>query len=357
MNTMKAALYSGIEQIAIQEVERQPPPPGHLVMKTTQIGICGSDLHAYFGHWTQTPGRAQGHETCGVVTELGEGVTGFKIGDHVVVECFSHCGECVYCQTGQYNHCLKRKGISHNMHGGFAEYTTVHHSGLFKLPAGMSSEEGALVEPLAVGVRALAQARVTYQDRVVVIGGGTIGLLCLAVAKANGVKEAMITTKYPQQARIAYELGADQVIDISQVDVKEFISGHTGSMGVDVVIETAGGAQNFNDALAIVRKRGTIVLVAGYYKPLEVNLDHIVSSEAIVTGSNCYGYSGMQTDFQAAIDLIASGKVAATKIVTHRFGLDEITQAFAVAADKGSGAVKVHLLNPSPTHTKGAHIP
>jgi 2-desacetyl-2-hydroxyethyl bacteriochlorophyllide A dehydrogenase len=342
---MKAALYSGIEQIAIQEVEQLPPPPGYLVLETRQIGICGSDLHAYLGHWSQSPGRAQGHETCGVVAELGEGVTGFVIGDLVVVECFSHCGQCVYCQTGQYNHCLQRKGISHNMHGGFAEYTTVHYSGLFKLPAGMSQEDGALVEPLAVAVRALAQANATYQDRVVVIGGGTIGLLCLAVAKANGVKEAMITVKYPQQARMAQELGADQVIDIGQVDVKEFVSRHTGGLGVDAVVETVGGGQNFDDALAIVRRRGTVVLVAGYYKPLEVNLGRIVSSEAIVTGSNCYGYSGMRTDFQAAIDLIAGGKVAVGKIVTHRYGLGEIAKAFAVAADKGSGAVKVHIVN------------
>jgi 2-desacetyl-2-hydroxyethyl bacteriochlorophyllide A dehydrogenase len=345
MTTMKAALYSGIEQIAIQEVERLPPPPGHLVLETRQIGVCGSDLHAYFGHWAQSPGLAQGHETCGVVAEVGEGVSGFAVGDRVVVECFSHCGHCVYCQTGNYNHCLERKGISHNTHGGFAEFTTVHHSGLFKLPPGMSDEEGALVEPLAVGVRALAQAGATYQDRVLVIGGGTIGLLCLAVAKANGVKEAMITVKYPQQARLARELGADQVIDINEIDVKEFVRRHTGGMGVDAVIETVGGAQNFDDSIAIARKRGTIVLVAGYYKPLEVNLSRIVWSEIKITGSNCYGYSGMTTDFQAAIDLIAGGKVDATQIVTHRFRLDEIAKAFAVAADKGSGAVKVHVFN------------
>jgi 2-desacetyl-2-hydroxyethyl bacteriochlorophyllide A dehydrogenase len=229
------------------------------------------------------------------------------------------------------------------MHGGFAEYTTVHASGLFKMAAGMSFEQGALVEPLAVGVRALAQAQATYQDRVLVIGGGTIGLLCLAVAKANGVKEALITIKYPQQARLARALGADQVIDISTVDVKEYVQQHTGGMGVDVVIETIGGGQNFDDALAILRRRGTVVLVAGYYKPLEVNLSRIVWGEPSITGSNCYGYSGMETDFQAAIDLIASGKIDPTQIVTHHFPLDQITKAFAVAADKGSGAVKVHV--------------
>src|SRR5690606_7309076 len=121
-----------------------------------------------------------------------------------------------------------------------------------------------------------------------------IGLLCLAVAKANGVKEAMITVKYPQQAEMARELGADQVININQetggVDVKDFVRQQTNNIGVDAVIETVGGGQNFDDSLAIVRRRGTIVLVAGYYKPLEVNIGRIVSTEAIITGSNCYGY-------------------------------------------------------------------
>jgi len=180
-----------------------------------------------------------------------------------------------------------------------------------------------------------------------VIGGGTIGLLCLAIAKANGVREAMITVKYPQQARIARDLGADQVIDISKIDVKDFMSSHTKEMGVDAVIETAGGGQNFDDALAIVRKRGTVVLVAGYYKPLEVDLGRIVAKEPVVTGSMCYGYSGMETDFQQAIDLIAGGKVDPTKIVTHRFPFAEISQAFVVAGDKGSGSVKVHVVNAS----------
>jgi len=342
---MKVALYSGIEQIALHEVERQAPPPGYVVVAMRQIGICGSDLHAYYGHWPQTPGQAQGHETCGLIVEVGEEVTGFAVGDHVVVECFYHCGKCVYCETGYYNLCLERKGVYHTMHGGFSEFTTVHQSALFKLPAGMSHEQGALVEPLAVGVRALALAHAGHQDRVVVIGGGTIGLLCLAIAKANGVKEVMITVKYPQQARVAKELGADQVIDITKSDVKEFIDSHTKGFGVDAVIETAGGGQNFDDSLTIVRKRGTVVLVAGYYKPLEVDLSRIVAKEPIVTGSMCYGYSGMETDFQQAIDLIASGKVDPTKIVTHRFPFAEITEAFAVAGDKGSGAVKVHVVN------------
>lgn len=341
--TMQAGLFTGIGQIALRAVERRPPPPGYAVVAVKQSGICGSDLHSYYGHWNQSHTFAHGHETCGVVTEVGAGVTQVQPGDRVVIECFAHCGDCLYCRTGQYTHCQNRRGVSHEQHGGFAEYTTAHVSGLFKIPDSMSDEEGALVEPLAVGVRALAQAGATSRDRVAVIGGGTIGLFCMAVAKANGVKETLITVKYPQQAAAARALGVDHVVDVTRQDLQEVVKELTGGLGMDVVVETVGGAKDFEDALGATRRRGTVVLVAGYHKPLTVDLSRIVWSEVLVTGSNCYGYSGMHTDFQVAIDLIASGKVDVTKIVTHRFPLSQITEAFTVAADKELGAVKVHL--------------
>ncbi len=341
--TMQAALFKDVGEIEIATVEQQSPPPGFAKIQVKQAGICGSDLHSYFGHWQQSHSYAHGHETAGVVTAVGDGVTNVQPGDRVVIECFSHCGDCLYCRTGHYNQCLQRQAVSHEQHGGFAEFTTAHASALFKIPESMSDEEGALVEPLAVGVRALAQAAATHQDRVAVIGGGTIGLLTLAVAKANGVKETLITVKYPQQAQLARELGADHVVDVTAEKVTNVVQTLTNGLGMDVVIETAGGAQNFNDALALVRKRGRVVLVAGYHESLEVDLARLVWSEAVVTGSNCYAYSGLQTDFDAAIALIAEGKVDVTKIVTHRFPLADVAKAFQVSADKREGTVKVHL--------------
>lgn len=347
-NVNRAAVYTGIEQIEIREFPQTSPPPGFIQVNTQQVGICGSDLHNYFGEWKASDAFALGHETCGTVTAIGEGVTGFELGDFVAIECFSHCGTCINCRTGGYNHCLSRKWVSENQHGGFSEYTTAHASGIFKLPDDMTPEEGAMVEPLAVAVRTLAQARATHNDSVLIIGGGTIGQLCLAVAIANGVKETAITVKYEQQAELARELGADHVIMIKDdngdyVDIKPIVKEMTNGLGMDVVIETVGTAQNFDDSLAVVRNRGTVVLVAGYHKPLEVNLARAVWSEAIIVGSNCYGYSGMVTDFDAAIEMIASGKVEATKLVTHRYSFDEIAEAFRVSADKSLGAIKVHV--------------
>lgn len=343
MTTMKAAIYTGIEQISIQEVEYTPPAPGYVGIDTKQTGICGSDLHSYFGEWDQSHTNAAGHETCGTVIELGEGVTELQLGDKVAIEFFSHCGRCLHCRKGYYNHCSERQWISHNAHGGFAEYTNAHISGLFKLPESMTFEEGALVEPLAVSYRAVGLSKATYQDRVAIIGGGTIGQFALAAAVAAGAKETLITVKYDQQAQLAKELGADHVVTIGDMDLKEYVDDLTSGLGMDAVIESVGTGPNFNDAMSIVRRHGTVVLVGGYFEPLEVDLSRIVWSEASVIGSNCYGFTGMDTDFDAAIELISSGRVDATKLVTHRYPLEDVVEAFRVSADKRSGAIKVHL--------------
>ena len=343
MATMKAAIYTGIRSIQVQQVDRTKPAPGYVVIDTRCTGICGSDLHSYLGTWKQSRAVAAGHETCGLVAEIGAGVTGFEIGDTVAVECFSHCGSCAYCTTGHYNHCLHRAGVSHQTHGGFSEFTVAHASALFKLPAGMSYEEGALVEPLAVSWRAIAQAGAGSRHRVAIIGGGTIGQFALAAARAVGVKESLITVKYDHQAELAAELGADHIVHVGRQAVRDYVSELTDGVGVDVVIETVGVAGSFADALAMVRPRGSVVLVSGHYAAGDVDLTRIVWSEATVTGSNCYGNSGMETDFGAAIDLIATGRVAAGKLVTHRLPFDDIAEAFRISADKSRGAVKVHV--------------
>ena len=342
--TMKAAIYQDVEQIGIDEVEIPAPKSGYVLLKVKSCGICGSDLHTYWGHWG-IGSKASGHEISGVVVELGEGVTNVKEGDRVSVECFSHCGGCVYCQTGAYNLCLNRRGASGGEHAGFAEYGIAHYSSLYTIPESLSFEEGVLIEPLAVSHRTLCQAQATHHDRVVILGSGSIGLFCLAAAKAIGVRETIISTKYEHQAKMAQELGADHVIRIAKQNLRDEVKQITSNLGADVVIETIASPENFNDALSIVRSKGRVVLVGGYHKPLEVNIGRVVGLEATIVGSNCYGYSGIRTDFEASTDLIASKKVPAMKLVTHRFPLNEIAEAFRVAADKNSGSIKV-LVNP-----------
>jgi 2-desacetyl-2-hydroxyethyl bacteriochlorophyllide A dehydrogenase len=230
-----------------------------------------------------------------------------------------------------------------NGHGGFAEYTTAHESTVFKIPDDMTFEQGSLVEPLAVGYRALIQSGATSQDRVAIIGGGSIGLLCLAVAKSMGVKETLIVVKYPQQAEIAQAYDADHIINISDTNVQEYCSDITDNTGFDVVIETTSSESAFNDSISIVRKRGTIMLVGIYTKPISVNLNNIVVREINIKGSICYSYNDAVKEFDTTIELIRSDKIDPTKIITHRLPLEQIVEAFKIADDKSMGSIKVNI--------------
>ena len=233
-------------------------------------GVCGSDLHHYRGEWKRGE-YAGGHEFGGVVVEVGEGVEGFDLGDRVCVECFSHCGRCSYCVTGHYNLCDRRQYVGGKAPSGFSELAAVSASSLYKIPDTMSFEDAALVEPLAVSYRAFALTGARHRDTVAVLGSGTIGLLVTAAAKAAGVGRIIATAKYPAQADLATDLGASEVVMTSD-NVVEAINTLTDGNGADAVVETIAAADNFNHAMAIARRRGTVVLVGGYWKPLEVEL-------------------------------------------------------------------------------------
>jgi len=340
--TMKAAIFRGERTIELEEVAVPAVEPGYVLLAAHDCGICGSDLHSYFGRWGQ-PRMASGHEVVGSVVAWGEGVTGMSIGDRVCVEFSSHCGQCRFCLIGQYNHCERRKIASGGSHAGFAEYVVAHASALYHVPKSMSNDDAMMIEPLAVSHRAFHRAQAGYQDTLLVVGSGTIGLLAVATAKAAGVGRVVACARYDCQADLALELGADHVIRGTDQDVNKEVRTLTEGLGADAVIETTASQSGVNDALKTTRNGGTVVLVGGFHKPLEVNLGRIVGGEIYVTGSNCYSYSGMRTDFDWAIELISSGRVLADKLITHRFPLADIGAAFETAADKTTGSVKVQV--------------
>jgi 2-desacetyl-2-hydroxyethyl bacteriochlorophyllide A dehydrogenase len=345
MPMMQAGIYYGPCDIRLEDIEVPPLQTTHVLVDTKSSGICGSDLHRYYGRWDQPDTKvATGHELSGVVIDVGDQVSGIEVGDRVCAECFSHCGVCSYCRIGLYNLCDEIQYLSRVGPGGFAEYALLAGTSLFKLPTAVTFEEGALVEPLAVAYRAVTQAQVISQDTVAILGAGTVGLLCLAVAKSMGIHTTIISAKYAHQMRLAEKFGADHVLQADRQVIAREIEAITLRRGVDGVIDTIVAAQTFSEATHVVRKGGTICLVGGYTAPLNLFLGPIVSKELQIRGSSCYSYSGLDKDFDTAIDLIASKRVDALSIVTHRFPLHDIAQAFSVAADKTSGSIKV-LLN------------
>jgi 2-desacetyl-2-hydroxyethyl bacteriochlorophyllide A dehydrogenase len=339
---MKAGIYSGPEDIRLKEIPVPTVKPGHVLVRNKASGICGSDLHEYFGDWKQPTDTASGHEFSGVVVEVNSDVSAIAKGNHVCAECFSHCGKCTFCRTGLYNLCTDRSYIGNREgHGGFAEYALLPASSVFILPDSLSFEEGALIEPLAVAYRSIFRTQPRSLDHIAILGAGTIGLCCVAVSKAIGVRKVLITAKYEQQAKMAKILGADQIIQTSTESLERTIDEARDNGAIDIVIDTIATEQTFQDALAITRKGGTVCLVGGYTYPFRVFLAPIVSKELQVIGSMCYGYSGMQKDFEAVIKLVAQKKINALPLITHRFPLSEISQAFHTAADKTSGSIKV----------------
>jgi len=332
---MRIALYHGKGQVGLAETERPQVKPGFVVIEVRRCGICGSDLHAYRGEWEQRP-FAGGHELSGTISEIGPDVEGLALGDRVCVECFWHCGECRFCRGGQYNLCRQPVYLGSQSHGGFAEYLPAKATSVFKLADSLDFEQGALVEPLAVGYRAFARSGAGADDRLLIVGAGTIGLCVLMCAKAAGVQAVTIVARYEHQAAAARDLGADAVVIAGDQQIE--------GEPADATIETTASSRGISDALSATRPAGAVVLVGGYSAPLRASLGQIVGRELHVTGSQCYGRTGGRRDFDSAIELIALGRAPVARLVTHRFPLDQIAEAFAAADDKGSGAIKVQLL-------------
>ncbi|NOZ20642.1 MAG: alcohol dehydrogenase catalytic domain-containing protein [Planctomycetes bacterium] len=338
---MKAALFGGVGEIEIHEVEKPTIQPGCVLIEMKACGICGSDLHFYHDEWEHRE-VAHGHEVTGVVVEVGEGVDNITPGDRVCVEAFSHCGHCVYCKTGLYNLCANRKFDAEG-HGGFAEFTLVDAKAVFPIPDSMTFERGALVEPLAVGYRAFHLTGPRSTDTVVILGAGMIGLCALASATAAGVRDRIITAKYDHQADMTKDLGAACVVRVPGDNLEEIVKERTGGMGADAVVDTVSRKETVAQALSAPRRKGRVVFVGGFTGPVEADLGKVIHSELAVTGSCCYGYTGMQKDFDACMELIHSGRFDFDRLITHRFPLEEIAEAFRIAADKTSGSIKVMI--------------
>ena len=339
---MKTAQYPGKRQVKLVDVPMPAPGPGYVLIDVKCCGVCGSDLHAYRGEWQQGE-FAGGHEFAGVIAAVGPGVEGLSVGDRVCAECFSHCGRCSYCVTGTYNMCEHREYVGGKQPSGLGEFAAVSALSVYKLPDGMSFEAGALVEPLAVAYRAVALAGVGHRDTLAVLGSGTIGLMAVAAAHAAGVGTIIATAKYPVQTQLATDLGAHHVIASDQ-DAVQAVKQITDGLGADGVVDCVCSEATLPQALAAARRRGAVVLVGGHREPALFSIAPIILNELQVTGSCCYGVTGRGTDFEWSLKLIETGRAPVDKLVTHRFGLDEVATAYEVADDKSSGAVKVMVV-------------
>lgn len=328
---MRAAILSAPGAFEVRDSPDPQPPAGWAVVRVHACGICGSDLHFYRGHFGQVSGLCLGHEIAGEVAATGDGVAGVAVGDRVCLEPLIVCRECSYCRSGRYQLCPQRQFIGMGPAGGLAEYVAAPAYALHRLPDSLDFELGALVEPVAVAVHGLRLARLEPGEQVLVLGAGSIGLMAVAAAQALGARRVRIVARHAHQADAARALGAE-VIDGPPADAP------------DVAVEGAGGdGSALAQAIEWVRPGGRVAVLGIFNGPSPINGSLLVLKEVTVTGGITYGHSAHRSDFALALDVVERSGDTLRRLITHRFPLDAVADAFATATDKSTGAIKVSV--------------
>ena len=335
--TMLAAFSGGKEKIEVKDTPVPAPGAGEVLLRVRACGICGSDLHFYRGELPALPTISPGHEFAGEVTEVGEGVQGFASGQRVVVEPIRACRRCSYCRTGSYHLCPKRVLLGTFANGGLAEYVTVPDYTLYPLPDALDYELAALVEPLAVAVHGLHLVDLSFGERVIILGSGSIGVMVALVARALGAADVIVTYRYEHQAKAALAAGATRAVQAEEAAglVKE---------KPDVVVETVGGrADTLNQAIGLVRLGGRVSVLGLFTGSVQVNALTLMLNEVRLTGGITYCRRGRHSDFDVALRMIEADPERARGMISHRFPLGEVDEAFRTAADKSTASLKVQI--------------
>ena len=311
---------------------------------TLVCGICGSDLKGYKDR-DEPESLPAGHEVAGEIVEVGERVSGARVGERVSIDIVGQglaCFDCWYCRTGQYRWCERR---ATDPGGGFAGYLVRRAAGCYPLPDGLSWREGAMADPLAVSVHAVRRARMSPGETVVVLGAGTIGLTAVAASRALGAGKVYASARHPHQAALAKRLGADDVLPTESNALGDAVDELTGGRGADLTFETVGAHQTetMHQAIDVTRTQGRIVSMAGFVVPMTLDLMKPLLKEQSIIFASCYSVIDGRHDYEVALDLMESGRVDMGQLVTHTFTLADIQTAFDTAYDKSTGSVKVQV--------------
>lgn len=335
---MKVALMDAIGKISYTERPIPTPKANEVLVKLEYVGICGSDMHYYetgaIGDFVVEPPFVLGHEPGGVVVEVGEEVKHLKVGDRVALEPGKTCGHCEFCRTGRYNLCPDVVFFATPpVDGVFQEYVAHEADLCFKLPENVSTLEGALIEPLAVGFHAANQGGAHVGQTAVVMGAGCIGLVSMMALKAQGVSKVYVVDIMQKRLDKALELGADGVINGREQDVVAVLNELTEGKGIDLAIETAGSEITATQAIHAAKPGSTIVFV-GYSKSGNMNLPISIALNKELTFKTIFRYRHV---YPMAIEAVAAGKVNLKGIVTDMFDFDDLQNAMDKScADKAN---------------------
>ena len=333
---MKAAILHGPRDLRVESATRPEVRGDEVLVRVAMAGLCGTDYRIWSGDRPVAYPRVMGHEFVGRVEAVGTDVTRVAPGDRVAVEPNYSCGTCPLCSEGNKNLCLARTAVGIDVDGCFAELVRVPARCCWPAPAGVADEDLVLTEPLAVAVRAVGRADVRSGETVAIVGAGTLGLLAVQVARGHGAR-ILVVSRTARRFALARDLGAEATHTVEDGPLDARARAFSGREGVDCVIETAGTAEAVNHALALVRPGGRIILTGLPHESTPVEFFSVVRREITILGSMIY-----QDEFSEAMRLVADGTVKTRPLVSHRFPLDAIGDAFVTHAQPDS--IKVALV-------------
>lgn len=335
---MKALVYVAPQKVEVRDVAAPPSREGTVKVRMRYCGVCGSDIGIYAGkHPRAKAPLVLGHEFVGTVEELGHGTTGrIALGDRVVAYPLLSCGECLPCRTGSPHVCKKLGLIGIDVDGGMAEYAWIKEDVLFKVDDSLSDAVASLIEPLAVIVRSMHQARYSLLDSAVVTGAGPIGVLTALVLKHSGASRVVISDVDEARLKLCREFGFEAV-NVKETGIVDYIAQTTGGDGMDLVFECSGVESAAADMTKLCRIGGTICMTGIHKAPHAVNLMDLNFKEQTLVGSRVY----TKREFELTVDYAKRMREDLAKIVTQVVPLTSSEHIFEMIADPKVHTVKV----------------
>ncbi|MGQ0606114.1 MAG: zinc-dependent dehydrogenase [Candidatus Nitrosotenuis sp.] len=337
---MKAAFVKGPAAVDVTETAKPTMNSGDILVKMQSCGICGSDVEKVFGKYGQ-PSMRLGHEPAGTILEVGSSVKDFKKGDRVFTHHHVSCYSCHLCRHGNETMCPKYSETNLSPCGLSEEYVVpewnVSHGGVLKIPDSMSFDEAAMIEPLACCVRSWNKFTYKRGDTCAVFGAGPTGMMHVMLAQANEFSRVFAFDVNNFRLDFARSFGAFPLKSADSQSIQKVLT-ETQNQGVDVSIVATGALKAVNDAIMVTRKGGVIVMfgVPSKGATMDIDMSVIYSKELTLVPS----YAASDHDTKQALDLIASGKVAAKRLITHRYTLNDSQKAFE-HAHTGQNAMKI----------------
>jgi len=324
---------------------REIPEPGQLkenevLLRIKRIGVCGSDIHVFHGKHPATPYPVvQGHEYSAIVEATGKNVTKVKPGMRATARPQLVCGECGPCKRGQYNACQKLKVQGFQAPGVAQDLFVVPEERIVVFPDSMTLEQGAMIEPAAVGAHSTNRVPVLKGKNVVVAGAGTIGNLVAQFAKARGAAKVLITDISDYRLDIARQCGIDATLNVKTTSFEEGTKSFFGSEGFQIGFEAAGVQSSLDVLMQFVEKGGAVVILGVYSQNPVVNMFYLGEHELNVFGSMMY----RQEDYEAAVEMISSGKIITKPLLTTSFPFNKYLDAYKYIEEQGEKSMKVMI--------------